>query len=164
MRLTRRERLEARPADVYAVLTDQAFQESKCEATTDGGAHEVEVTESGAGHRVRTSRRMSAAGLPDVARSFVGETLTIVEVYDWGAPGPDGGRQALVDLHIQGAPLTLKGTLRLEPDGDGSIELLDADLKANVPFVGGKVEKAAAGPIGAAIDTELRLLRERVGS
>ncbi|GGL28593.1 DUF2505 domain-containing protein [Phycicoccus endophyticus] len=163
MRLTRREQLAATAQQVYAVLTDAGFQHAKCEATTAGGRYEVEVSEHALGHRVRTARELPADGLPDVARSFVGDTLTVVEVYDWGAPEPGGARQASVDLHVQGAPLTLKGTLRLEGDGAGSLELLDAELKATVPLVGGRIERAAAGPIDAAIGRELDLLRERLG-
>ncbi|HMM97319.1 MAG: DUF2505 domain-containing protein [Micrococcales bacterium] len=163
MRLTRREQLAATPEEAYALLTDPAFQEAKCAATTDGGAYSAEVTDGAVGARVTTSRELPADGLPDVARSFVGATLTVVEVYDWGAPAPDGSREAVVDLHVKGAPLTLKGRLALLPDGAGSVEVLDAELRANVPLVGGRIEKAAADPINAAIDVEVRLLRERLG-
>ncbi|MGG5260807.1 DUF2505 domain-containing protein [Phycicoccus avicenniae] len=163
MRLTRREQLPATPEEVYAVLTDPAFQEAKCAATTEGGAYTAEVTPGAVGDRVHTSRELPADGLPDVARSFVGATLTVVEDYVWGAPAADGSREASVDLHVKGAPLTLKGTLRIVPDGAGSAEVLDAELKANVPFVGGKIEKAAAEPINAAIGVEVELLRGRLG-
>jgi hypothetical protein len=162
VRLTRREQLPAGPEEVYALLTDPAFQEAKCAATTDGGAYDAQVTATATGHRVRTSRELPADGLPDVARSFVGPTLTVVEDYAWGPPAADGSREAAVDLHVKGAPLTLKGVLRIEPAGSGSAEVLDAELKANVPFVGGKIEKAAAEPINAAIGIEVDLLRERL--
>ncbi len=163
MRLTRREQLPAGVEEVYALLTDPAFQEAKCAATTDGGAYDAQVTGTATGHRVHTSRELPADGLPDVARSFVGPTLTVVEDYEWGPPAPDGSRAAAVDLHVKGAPLTLKGVLRLEPDGSGSAEVLDAELKANVPFVGGTIEKAAAEPINAAVGVEADMLRERLG-
>ena len=162
MRLTRREQLAADPEAVYAVLTDAEFQEAKCAATTDGGGHTVAVTPTGVGHRVRTERQLPAAGLPEVAHSFVGDTLTVIETYDWGAAGPGGRREAVVDLHVKGAPLTLKGTLRLEPTGAGTTQVFDAELRANVPFIGGRLEQAAAGPIGAGVDIELGLLRARL--
>lgn len=163
MRLTRRERLAATPEQVYELLTDPAFQEAKCAATTDHGGHTVEVTEGAGGRRVRTSRQLPSDGLPDAARSFVGDTLTVVEVYEWAAPGPDGTRAASVALHVTGAPLTLTGTLRLEPHATGSAQVLDADLEARVPLIGGRIERAAAEPIGAAIDVEVAMLRERLG-
>ncbi len=164
MRLSRREQLDGSPEDVYAVLTDPAFQEEVCEATTAGDGHSVEVTPRTTGARVRTERDLPSDGLPDVARSFVGEKLTVVEVHEWSAPLPDGSRESALDMHVKGAPLTLKGTLRLEPDGEGTVEVLDAELKANVPFIGGKIENAAAGPIDTAIDIETRLLREHLST
>jgi len=38
--------------------------------------------------------------------------------------------------------------------------VLDAELKAHVPFIGGKIEQAAADPIRTAIGIETGLLRE----
>ena len=109
---------------------------------------------------MRTERHLPSETLPDVAKSFVGEHLTIIEVHTWAMPAPDGSRESLVDLHVKGAPLTLKGTLRLEPSKGGTVQVLDAELKAHVPFIGGKIEKAAAEPIQTAIDIETALLRE----
>jgi hypothetical protein len=160
VRVARREQLDATPEAVYAVLTDPAFQEAKCEATTAGDGHSVDVAPGPVAARVRTERQLPSDGLPDVARSFVGDTLTVVEVQDWSAAGPDGLRESTVDMHVKGAPLTLKGFLRLEPDGAGTVEVIDTELKANVPFIGSKIERAAADPIEAAITIEIRLLRE----
>jgi hypothetical protein len=162
VRLTTREELDGTVDEVHALLTDRAFQEAKCAATTDGGPTSVEVTGTAAGERVRTVRVLPSDGLPDIARSFVGDRLTVVEVHDWSGPAADGSRQSSVDIHVQGAPLTLKGTLRLEPSGTGTVEVLDAELKANVPLIGGRLEKAAAAPIRTAIGIETRLLRERL--
>ncbi|MGL4177177.1 MAG: DUF2505 domain-containing protein [Dermatophilaceae bacterium] len=158
MRLTLTEDLEADPDAVYAILVDPAFQDAKCAATSEGGTHRVDVTAQATGHRVRTERDLPAAGLPDVARSFVGERLTIVEILEWA---PDrSGHRAVLDLHVKGAPLTLKGALALSRSGAGTTESLDAEMKANVPFIGGKIEQSAAVPIRAAFDIEIELLRE----
>jgi len=160
VRVTTREELAGTPEEVYALLTDQAFQEAKCEATTVGGPYTAEVRASRSGDRVTTQRELPTDDLPDVARSFVGEKLTIIEIIEWSAATDDGSRTAVVDMHVKGAPLTLKGTVRLEPSAAGTVEVLDAELKANVPFIGGKIEQAASGPIRTAIDIETRLLRE----
>jgi hypothetical protein len=163
VRVTRREPLGGTPEEVYALLTDPDFQEAKCRATTAGGGHSVDIAPGTSGARVRTERVLPSDGLPDVARSFVGEVLVVVEVQSWSAPEPDGARESAVDLHVKGAPLTLKGTLRLEPDGAGTVEVLEAELRANVPLIGGRIERAAAGPIDTAIDIETRMLREHLG-
>lgn len=161
MRVTTREELAGTVEEVYAIFTDVAFQEAKCVATTDDANHfTVDIIGGPAGERVRTERHLRSEGLPDVARSFVGEHLTIIEVQTWSRPAADGSRESAVDLHVKGAPLTLKGTLRLTPSKAGTVKVLDADLKAHVPFIGGKIEKAAAEPITAAIEMETDLLRE----
>ena len=159
--MTTREELAGTVEEVYALFTDVAFQEAKCLATTDDANHfSVDILGGPSGERVRTERHLRSQGLPDVAKSFVGEHLTIIEVQDWSAPAGDGSRQSAVDMHVKGAPLTLKGTLRLEPTASGTVEVLDAELKAHVPFIGGRIEKAAAEPIKAAIEIETGLLRE----
>jgi Protein of unknown function (DUF2505) len=161
VRVTTREELAGTVEEVYALFTDVAFQEAKCVATTDDANHyTVDVIGGPAGEKVRTERHLRSDGLPDVARSFVGEHLTIIEVQTWSGPAADGSRESAVDMHVKGAPLTLKGTLRLTPSKSGTVKVLDADLKAHVPFIGGKIEKAAAEPINAAIAMETDLLRE----
>jgi hypothetical protein len=161
VRVTTREELAGTVEEVYSLFTDVAFQEAKCLATTDDANHySVDVAGGPGGERVTTERHLRSAGLPDVAKSFVGEHLTIVEVQTWSGPAADGSRESAVDMHVKGAPLTLKGTLRLEPSGAGTLKVLDADLKAHVPFIGGKIERAAAEPINAAIGIETDLLRE----
>ena len=159
--MTTREELAGTVEEVYALFTDAAFQEAKCLATTDDANHfSVDVSGGPTGERVRTERHLRTQGLPDVAKSFVGEHLTIIEVQDWSGPAGDGSRQSAVDMHVKGAPLTLKGTLRLEPAASGTVKVLDAELTAHVPFIGGRIEKAAAEPIKAAIEIETGLLRE----
>jgi hypothetical protein len=161
VRVTTREELPGTVEEVYALFTDVAFQEAKCLATTDDANHfTVDVMGGPQGERVRTERHLRSDGLPDVAKSFVGDHLTIIEVHTWSGPAGDGSRESAVDLHVKGAPLTLKGTLRLQPSGSGTVKVLDADLKANVPFIGGRIERAAAEPITAAIEIETGLLRE----
>ncbi|WP_345206644.1 DUF2505 domain-containing protein [Fodinibacter luteus] len=159
--MTTREELGGTVEEVYALFTDVAFQEAKCLATTDDANHfSVDVMGGPTGEKVRTERHLKSDGLPDVARSFVGEHLTIIEVQSWSAPAADGSRESAVDMHVKGAPLTLKGTLRLEPAGGATVKVLDLDLKAHVPFIGGKIERAAAEPIEAAIAIESELIRE----
>lgn len=160
MRLTTREDLAGTPEGVYALLTDQAFQEAKCDATTLDGPFSAKVDVGRAGARVTTQRELPTDELPDVARSFVGPKLTIIEIIDWSAPDADGSREGVLDLHVKGAPLTLKGTVRLQPSRGGTVEIVDAELKANVPFIGGRIEQAAAEPIRSAINIELGLLQE----
>lgn len=159
--------LPATPDQAYAVLTDETFHDAKC-AETSTGSYTVTITpqpgQRDQGAVVRTSRELPTDDLPDVVKGFVGSTLTVIEVITWGAAAADGSRAGAVELTIEGAPLSMRGTVTLTSTATGSREDFRGDLKAKVPFIGGKVEQAAAGPIRAAIDIETRMLAERLAA
>lgn len=159
MRLTTREEFDSSPEAVFALIADDEFQQAKCEATSTG-KFSVTVTRSGGHVVVRSERHLPTDGLPDAARPFVGAELTVVEVQSWGPAEADGTRHASVDLHVRGAPLTLKAEVVLTPGGRGTLELLDGELRATVPFIGGLIEQAAAAPIVSAVTIEASTLRE----
>jgi hypothetical protein len=143
----------ATPEEVFAVLCDKAFQEAKCAATA-ALKYSAAVKVEGGGATITTERILPADGLPDFARSMVGQTLKVLETQTWGAPEADGSRSGRVEMSVVGVPVALNGTVALAPGGAGTVEKLDAELKAKVPLIGGKIEKAAAAPIEEAIDIE----------
>jgi hypothetical protein len=143
----------ATPKEVFAVLSDVKFQEAKCAATA-AIKHSADVKTVGDHTVITTERVLPSDGLPDFAKSMVGDTLKVTETQDWGPASADGSRRGTVDMAVAGAPIALKGTLMLAPGGGGTVERLDAELKARVPLIGGKIEKAAAPPIEEAIDIE----------
>jgi hypothetical protein len=149
----------ATPDEVFAILSDVTFQEAKCAATA-AIKYSANVETVGDHTVFTTSRVLKSDGLPDFARSMVGETLKVTETQDWGPAAADGSRRATVEMSVSGAPITLKGTMSLTPGGPGTLEEIDAELKAKVPLVGGKIEKAAAPPIEEAIDIEARTAHE----
>lgn len=161
MKFTHRAEYPASPDVVFAALCDQEFQDAKGEATTTG-TWSSDVSTSGDRTTIRSERVLPTTDLPDIAKSFVGEQLTIIEVQTWGPAGPDGSRTGDVNLHVKGAPLTLKGALRLSPKGSGTVHEVDGELKAGVPLIGGKIEQAAHAPISQAAKAETDLLRQRV--
>jgi len=162
VKFTHRAEYPATPDVVFAQMCAQEFQDAKCDATTTG-RWKADVSTTGDRTVVSTERVLPTDGLPDIARSFVGESLTIVEVQTWGPAAADGSRTADLNLHVKGAPMTLKGSIRLSPTASGTVHQLDGELRAGVPLIGGKLEKAAADPLMFAARTETDLLRRRVG-
>ena len=117
MRLTAEISYAADPAAVFAMLTQVEFQERKC-AATGALSHEVEVEDYDDGSAViRTRRTMPTDQVPDFVRTFVGDTLEVVQVDDWGPAGPDGARDGTAVVEIQGAPVRLPGPSRCVPVG-----------------------------------------------
>ena len=141
------------PADVSAMTFDPDFQDLKC-AATGAVSHTVSITTKGDRTIVATVRNMPTDAFPDFLKSFVGKSLKVEQTDDWGPPEADGSRTGTIVVVIDNAPLKLNGTLKLIPTAEGSSGTVDADIKASVPFIGSKVEKAAAPAILAAIRAE----------
>lgn len=159
MRIARTVELIGCPEDVFATRATEVFQVAKLTASR-ALDHDVAVAYRGDHTVITTRRSMSTHGFPDAAKSLIGNRLIIHEVQDWGPAGSDGSRRAAIIISIDGAPVALIGTLTVSPSGDGSLEALDSDLKASIPFIGGKIEKLAAPAIEAGFDIETILLNE----
>ena len=140
------------------VLADPAFQAEKC-IQTGALSHAVSVISPGDRTVIDTRRSMPMDSLPDFARSFLGGKLEVHEVQDWGPEHGDGTRDGVLTVDITGTPMKLKGTLAMRSDGGegATVVQIRSELKANIPFIGGKAEEAAAGPIRAAIAKEEQL-------
>ena len=154
---------DAGPVQVMEVIADPAFQDEKCRQT-GALSHVVSVTNPGGRTVIDTIRGMPMDSLPDFARALLGGKLEVHEVQDWGPAGADGSRDGQLTVEILNTPMRLKGTLAMRPgsaDGsNGTTVAIRSELKANIPFVGGKAEEAAAGPIRGAITKEQELGRE----
>jgi hypothetical protein len=146
---------EAAPATVFEMISDPAFQEQKC-VDTSALAHEVSVTLTADGARVVTRRHLPTDDLPDFARSLVGSRLVITETYEWAGEDAAGARSGSLVVHVEGAPVTLHATLSLSPSSAGSTLTIVGDLKASVPLIGGRIERAAAPTITSALESEGR--------
>ena len=153
MRITTSFDYAATPEDVFAMLADQAFQAAKVEAAHPL-SHTESVTPKGEQTEIVTSRVISTEGFPDFAKSMIGPKLRVTETIVWSRASADGSRTGTMTIAIGDAPVRMNGTLRLAAGGSGTRIDVDGDLKAKVPLLGGKVEKAAEGPILSAIEKE----------
>ena len=57
-------------------------------------------------------------------------------------------------VEIKGAPIRLNGMLALRPDDAGCEEVIAGELKASIPLLGGKMERAAEPALMSAIRKE----------
>ncbi|HVG88971.1 MAG TPA: DUF2505 domain-containing protein [Gaiellales bacterium] len=144
---------DATPERVFAMLSDEGFQDRKAEAT-GALSHSVSITTRGDHTVIVSKRAMPTDKLPDFVKSFVGKELHLTETSDWGPAAADGSRRGRLTVTVGGAPITLDATLSLAPSGQGTRELVEGDLTAKVPLLGGKIEQAAAPAIEAAIHVE----------
>jgi uncharacterized protein YndB with AHSA1/START domain len=143
----------ATPQEVFAMLADEDFQARKC-AANGARRHTVSISAQGDRTTIVSTRDLPTDDLPPFVRSIVGDTLTVTETQDWGPPGTDGARSGRLTVDIVGAPIDLTGNLSLAPGGRGALETVEGDLKARLPLIGDKIEKAAAPAIQSAIRVE----------
>ncbi len=147
---------QASADDVFAMLTTEVFQISKCRAT---GAlnHHVQIDHGSDSAVIMTKRTVPTNKFPDFVKSLVGETLLIVQTDTWKSPSADGGRTGTILVEVEGTPIRLQGSLRLTPTATGCRENIDGDLKCSIPLLGGRIEKAAYPAVQSAINAERRV-------
>ncbi|RZU15768.1 uncharacterized protein DUF2505 [Kribbella rubisoli] len=150
---------DATPEEVFAIVTDTTFREQACEKTK-ALSYDVQVSTSGADTIVRVSRKMPAVDIPDMAKKFVGDTLTVVQTETWHAPAADGSRKADVSGEIANTPVTLKGTASIAQSGSQTVQAIDLDVKVAVPLIGKKLEPTVVDAIRAGLVKEHDLGRE----
>ena len=132
----------AQPDVVFAMMTDESYVSRKAEAM---GALEHDVTVAllpNGGATIRLQRTLPAV-VPDFVRPLVGETIEVVQTEEWAAAGPDGDRRGRLSASISNAPVKLSGTISLSTNSPhSSIHRVDVDVRARVPLLGGKIERA----------------------
>ncbi len=142
----------ADPARVQAMQTDPDYLAAVCRAS---GATGFDVAVQG--DRTTVTRRMPA---PDVARRFVGDTITVVETCEWLPPRSDGSRSARIGVEVPGAPGGMTGSAELAADGTGSTLTVTGELTVRVPLVGRKLEQAAAPAVTAGLSVQEKVARD----
>lgn len=139
---------DAPPDDVFAMLSDPTFRERVCEAQ-DVVSHEVSVTTAGDGFTYVNDQVQRTEGLPSFAARFAGETTRAVQREEW----PDRNGGSLV-IETPGKPSDVRGSVRLEPGGGGTTEVVEVEVTVKVPLLGGKLEKLVGDQVRHGFDVE----------
>ncbi|MBO0611219.1 DUF2505 domain-containing protein [Myceligenerans salitolerans] len=160
MRIEHQRELPGSPAEVVALMHDEGFQRRKAErlGALDFG---MDVTETERGSTVVTRRRTATTTMPEFVRAMVRATITAHETEEWGSWGPDGSRDGVFRVEVDGAPIGLVGGVRAEAAGQERCLLTFwGEVEARVPMFRERVARIGAGPISETIETEFRLLEE----
>jgi uncharacterized protein YndB with AHSA1/START domain len=139
---------DATPDEVFEMLADPAFRERVSTAQEVVSA-DVAIDRTGEGFSLTNDQVQRTAGLPSFAKKFTGETTRAIQVEDW--PDRHGGS---LRIDAPGKPSSITGTIALLPDGDGTTEVVELDVKVKVPLIGGKLEGLLADTIRKGIEIE----------
>lgn len=133
----------------YAEIRRRTLGANDASATVDGDP-------SGA-FSVTTDLHLPADRVPDIAKRFVGSSLTVRETQRWSVPEADGSRTGTMEFDVVGLPAGMQGSARLAPAGDGACTVeIDGDLAAKVPLIGSRLEKAAQPYVSKVLRAEER--------
>jgi hypothetical protein len=153
--------LPADPERAWALLTDPGYVEEVA-VGTGGQDPEVSVTPTDDGGAAVVSARSLPAEVPSYAKPLVGDSVRLTETRTFGPAAEDGSRDGTLEVGFGSAPVSITGTLRLQPGGLGTEVLVEMSVKASVPFVGGKVEKFCAEQIERALGKEEQIIHGRL--
>lgn len=142
MALSSSRSVAASPEAVFEALTSQ--QNAQAVADRVGGSLlEHTITNEGAGRRTVSSFSLPADRLPDVVAKMMGNGVTITLDENWGAPAADGARTSTINANVKGAPVKVQGSESLTAAGEGTTLSLTGEVSSSIPFLGGKISKAA---------------------
>ncbi|MBG0738356.1 DUF2505 domain-containing protein [Paeniglutamicibacter antarcticus] len=139
---------------VTAVFTDEDFIRSSTESI---GGKLTSFERTGAletAFSTKTVRTLPTDKLPELARKFVGSSITVSQLEDWSAPAADGSREIAVTLSVTGAPLTVTAVERILQQNSGSLVEVEGTVTSAVPFLGTKIVEAAEPMIGKALNLQ----------
>lgn len=136
---------------LFAVLTDASYLEAKFVAT---GFTEVEILAAGPTKVELT--RTTEPPLPGFVKKVLGGKQKIHETQDWTA----GDRpEATFRGDAAGTPVTISGTVTVDPDGATSVLRIRGRVEVSVPFVGGKIADFVAGEATKSLEREYDFTR-----
>jgi len=136
------------PERMRDVLTDPAYLRDKLRAV--GGPRAELVSREEDKHTVTIVLRhtVPAGALPSFVRAVLPGDLAIRRTESWNSSG--GSVHSVVD----GAPATITGQMRLDPDPAGCVLSALLEAKVPLPLIGGKVEKAITDSVTKLMATE----------
>lgn len=139
---------DAPPARVFAMLADPEFRRRSGEAMEVISA-DVRLDRDGDGFTLVIDQQQNTKDLPGFARAIAGESTHVIQREVWESAA--GG--TLV-IESPGLPITTSGTIRLEPRGAGTTEVVELEIKVKLPLIGGKLEKLMADKVTEGMDLE----------
>jgi hypothetical protein len=139
---------DAPPAAVFEMLADPAFRQAAC-AAQDVISADVQLERSGNGFSLVIDQQQRTDDLPGFARAFAGDSTQAIQREKW--EDTTGG--TLV-IDTPGKPTEIKGTITLRAEGSGTREIVELEVKAKIPLIGGKIEKLLAEKVRDGMDLE----------
>lgn len=147
---------------VFELMTDEGFLRDKYAAFGHEGFEVLEHSIDGDRVTVRT-KRVVPANVPAFARKFISPRSTVVQTERWEGP-PAGARHGTWTIEVEGAPVSISGTMSLDPDAGGCRHVIHGEVKVSIPLVGGKIARFVEDDSVKSVADEVAFTRRRLES
>ena len=144
----------ATPEQVYAMLATPDFREQVCEYQRFP-KRTVTITPAGSGMTVKVDQHRPADEVPSFARKLVGDEINIVQEEQWSSP-----TSASLQVSIPGKPGEMRGSVAITGDAGGTTEVVEVEVKASIPLIGGKIEGLIGDMLLKALRAETKVGRD----
>jgi hypothetical protein len=127
------------------------------------GARNVEIldaSEDGGVFTIKIQREVPA-DVPGVLQKFLGAWNKVVQTERWQTTA-DGGRTCDLDVDIAGVPVTVTGTMALQPRGEGCANDVRMKVTCGIPLVGKKLAEFVGGDTKKAMDSEYAYIKSHL--
>ncbi len=146
---------------VFDLFTDAKEIEAKQQALDARNMRVVECERDADGAVVRFVRELPA-DVPGVLGKFLQPWNTVEQAEQWCSRG-DGVYKADIDIDIANVPVTISGTLELEPVEDGCVNHVRMEIDCGIPFVGKTLAEFVTKDCKRIIAEEYEYIRDRLG-
>ncbi len=152
---------DAPAAQVFALFGDHEFIESRLHDAGGLDSTVVSVDATDDAVKIVTRQSIPSSVLPSMVASMIPGDPATERIEDWHADGD--GYSAQFSVVIKGAPASLKGTMTLLPDGDGSKITVDGEAVVPIPMFGSKIEAVVVEQVGKLFRNEEEFTKTRLG-
>lgn len=145
---------------VYAMFTDSGEVQAKHEAlgARNISIEECEIYEDGAD--VRVVRELPAE-VPGVLSKFLQPWNSVTQFEQWRGTD-DGGYDADLEIDIANVPVTVTGSLYLEPVEGGCVNHVRLTIESSIPFVGKTLAEFVAKDCKRLVADEYQYITRRL--
>ena len=147
---------------VYALFTDRKAIRAKQKVLGSRNLR-IEECKRNAGGAVVSFVRELPADVPGALSKFVQPWNTVEQSEQWTCYA-DGVYQAELDVDIAGVPVTVAGTLELEPRDDGCVNHVRMTIECGIPFIGKTLADFVAQDCKRLIAEEYKFISDRLDS
>jgi len=134
------------PADtMLRMFSDKEYYLAKYEKMGGNRPEVLDTQVAGDDFSITVRHALDAANLkfPDFLKSRIGDSLYLKQTDSWKT----SKNQGRIQIEIEKTPVKIDMQLSLADTGETSQLTIKGEIKASVPLIGGKIEKAVEGPI-----------------